>query len=90
MLNEHQEEDLKLIKDVAQWPNVVLPLVNRANRRAGEAPPCGFLTQGNDCKLYLHNMFELETGPLSPQLVGVPVLEFESLEAMLEAGWEVD
>ena len=90
MLNEHQEEDLKLIKDIAQWPNIILAMVNRANRQPGGMPECGFLTQDNDHKLYLKNMFDLDTGPLSPQLVGVPVLEFDSVEAMLEAGWEVD
>ena len=53
-------------------------------------PQCAFLVKGHGPKLYHKNMFALESGLLSPQLDGIPTTEFESFEAMLEAGWEAD
>jgi hypothetical protein len=90
-LDERQQEDLKIISNPEEWfHNVVLPLKNLTNRQPGEMPQSAFLVRGQGSKLYLKNIWALETGPLLPQLVDVPVLEFESFEAILKAGWEVD
>jgi hypothetical protein len=88
MLNEQQQADLKMISEPNEWPNVIiLPLVNREERNL---PRCAFLVRGDGPNLYKKNMFELVGGPLLPQLADVPTTEFESFEAILEAGWEVD
>jgi hypothetical protein len=88
MLTEQQQEDLSIIKDTANWPQVVVfPLVNRGKPRDEQ---CAFLVRGNGPKLYHKNMFELETGALDPQLIGVKTTTFDSFEAMLEAGWDAD
>ena len=91
MLTESQEEDLKIINNPDEWPHeVLLPLKNRTTAQPGDMPDDAFLVRGSGPKLYMENLFELKDGPLLPQLVGLPVLEFESFEAMLKAGWEVD
>jgi len=87
MLSEYQKADLAILKDPNDWPNVVLPLVKRGDP---SGPECAFMVRGHGSKLYLHNMFALETGMLSPQLAGLPTKEFDSLEAIIEDGWEVD
>jgi hypothetical protein len=90
MLNDDQKADLAIITDHNQWASIVFAMVKRGDNRW---PDCAFLVKGHGPKLYHKNMFELfelEGGPLSTRLVGVPTIEFESFEAMLEAGWEVD
>jgi hypothetical protein len=88
MLNEHQTKDLRIIKDDNNWPSdIILPLVNRVEN---ELPQCAFLVRDQGSKLYLMNMWELHEGSLEPQLADVKILNFDSFETMLEAGWEVD
>jgi hypothetical protein len=79
--------DLNVIKDTNAWPNVVLAMVKRAPTGM---PQCAFLVAECGSKLYVKNLFELEDGPLMPQLETVEIIEFDSFEAMLEDGWEVD
>jgi hypothetical protein len=93
MLNEYQQKDLALINNPSQWPSIVLPLVNR-KRTLDNAPRCAFLVRNHNnrlYRLYLMNIWELQEDiSLESQLRNVPSIEFESLEAMLEDGWEVD
>lgn len=87
MLDEYQQQDLAILQDPNQWPNIIIPMVFR---KSPGMPDCGLLVKGLGSKLFLKNMWELKTGILRPQLEGVPTLEFDSFETMLEAGWEVD
>jgi hypothetical protein len=90
MLGELQKKDLQIIKDTNNWSYFVLPIVNRSSEQPGKGPRCAFLVRGHGSKLYLMNMWELHEGSLEPQLADVKILKFDSFEAMLEAGWEVD
>jgi hypothetical protein len=89
MLNEYQQKDLAIITDPTEWGSMVFAMVKRS-AVVGESLQCAFLVKGHGPKLYLKNLFELEGGLLSPQLVGVPTTKFETFEAMLEDGWEAD
>ncbi len=90
MLNEYQQKDLALINNPSQWPSIVLPLVNR-KRKLDNIPICAFLVRNHNNRLYLMNIWELQEDiSLESQLRNVPSIDFESLEAMLEDGWEVD
>lgn len=86
-MTDHQIENLSIIIHSDDWPNVVLPMVKRGNPKG---PECAFLVRNHGSKLYLHNMFALETGLLEPQLVELPTKKFDSFEAIIEDGWEVD
>lgn len=88
MLSEYQQQELQFLNNPLEWPNVIIACIERS-KPPGERR-CAFLVHNCGPKLFVKNMFELVDGPLQPQLMGVPTIEFESFEAMLEAGWEVD
>lgn len=87
MLDEYQQRDLQTLNDPNEWPSAILPCIQRKDAGRNN---CAFLVRGQGPKLFMKNMFELVNGPIAPQLIGVPTMEFDSFEAMLEAGWEVD
>jgi len=78
-------EEVKMMKDPGSWPMwPVLPVVKHA------AGSCGILTADGKPIIYLVNMLDLSSGVLKDMLVDKPKVEFESFEAIFNAGWEVD
>ena len=90
-MSNRRKEDLVGLNNPQTWPAYpLMPVVNRGEREPGSMPPCGFLVVGHGSKVYKTNMFGLKDGEIIPQLAGVPTDEFDSFEAMLDAGWECD
>ncbi len=82
------ESEIKMMRNPNVWPRwPVLPVVNR---NEPGWPECGIMI--NECKpiVYLIGMFELKAGVLSESLKDVKKAEFQTYEALIQAGWEVD
>jgi len=77
--------DLEMMKKPNEWPAVTyLPLVNRGKTKEN-MPSCGVLVSGHGSKIYLLNIWDTPK-PLSEY----ETIDFDSLEDLSEAGWEVD
>jgi hypothetical protein len=83
-----REESRSIIEDADLWVQFpILPLVNRSERGW---PETGFLVVDRGFTIYKKNMWELVDGSLNEQIKDTPTETFASVDALLDAGWEVD
>lgn len=83
-----EEEDIAFIKDPTRWPNkLVLPVKNYKERIEGGWPKMGIIMVFNTQTVFLKNMFELDH---NTDFSTLPKQEYDSVEAMVAAGWIVD
>lgn len=87
MLNESQKKDLELIRDQSEWSGDLLMFIHRER---GKENRHGFLVKDGGPKLYEGNAFDIAYESPRTQLKDILAIEFESFEALLEAGWEID
>lgn len=86
-------EEAGFIRRESGWPNwPVLPVkhINRGDRDHPEDEDVAIMVAGAGPKVFLVNMLALHSGSLKPQLEGVPVREFETIEDLVRAGWIAD
>lgn len=82
-----KNDELRMMSNPMLWPNLALPLVNRKNRKSHEGPICGMLN-GSGPTIYLINMWD--SSHAGKRWDELPQKTYESFEAMVEDGWEVD
>jgi hypothetical protein len=93
-LNEAEVQlEARLIRAEEGWPLwPVLPMKNihRYDDGYPQDQTHGVMVSPEFTKVWIINLFELKSGLIKPQLVGRTCLEFESIEALIEAGWVGD
>ena len=81
----------ELMQDTQNWPNwPILPVKNYKLVKPGELPECGIIFSqeveaGKDVTVFVVNIFMLPA-----DLSNVPQTKYESLDALLAAGWVGD
>lgn len=79
------EVDIGRMQAQHDWPMFpVLPLKKSGEMRGG------ILVAGRGSKVFMKNVWALETGPIADQLEGADVYEYTDFEALYDAGWRVD
>ena len=83
--------DLNLMQHPERWPGLVLPVKHRTERD-GAMPVCGFMfedvkTQQAAPTIYIGLIYFQSMGIKFKDL---PIRQFNSLEAVVAAGWMVD
>lgn len=82
---ERRLENEKHIRDQNSWP--LFPYLPMKRRKAnGEFPDCALLVSGKGLTVFKISIDELPGSSLDK----VPQEQFLTLDALLDAGWEVD
>jgi len=83
-LTQDQRRELDLVNDEDRWPH--WPVLPVKRYREGDMPDLGVIVAGRST-VYLVNLFQLQTGPLGPQLEGVEKRDYANREALIADGW---
>ena len=82
-------EDKNLIENIRAWPNKVVLCMKRRSRTMGEWPEFGILVFDDNKTVIKASIDQIMT--MTPEeVVAVPRETFDSVDAMLAAGWVVD
>jgi hypothetical protein len=81
-------DDLDHLNSPHRWASPPVQPVKRP-RKGVMWPELGIVVAGEPT-VYFVNLFELQNGPLAPQLKGKKALKYRSFEEMLGDGWVVD
>jgi len=82
--NKIKQATSEMLGDTSTWPGGVLCL-RRFPADPGGFPECGFVAEGNPLKVIIGNIWGFIDGEPPEGIVN-----YLSIEDMVEAGWEVD
>lgn len=91
-INQMFPDHAAMIRDPGQWPK--WPLLPVVNRKPVGMPDGGVLIAGDPTNtVYRINLWSVPSGVVKDTIVNnpdIPRTTYDSIEAMLQAGWEVD
>jgi len=96
LTDERFADEVAFIERYQAWPCwPVLPVknMNRGNPGFAGGEGIGIMLNINEevpTKVWLINILRLTTGPILDQIKDVQVLEFDSIEYLVRAGWVAD
>jgi hypothetical protein len=86
MMFPTKADDLQMMRTPDNWPAYPLLPVKKRHGNFNDDDFCAIVVPdvGNRPVVYITNLFMLRTGPLKPQLAGVPQKTYESLEQLVD------